>query len=58
MEKLRKKKNIKAHRKTYKSTLKSLREISDIKKPKSAYETVRKPIDKEATIAALPKNYW
>ena len=58
MEKLRKKKNIKAHRKTYKSTLKSLREISDVKKPKSAYETVRKPIDKEATIAALPTNYW
>ena len=49
---------MKAYRKTYKSTLQSLREISDIKKPKSAYETVRKPIDKEATIAALPKNYW
>ena len=31
---------------------------TSVKKPKSAYETVRKPIDKEATIAALPKNYW
>ena len=44
-----KEKPMKAYRKTYKRTLQSLREISDIEKPKSAtekpkspYETVRK----------------
>ena len=39
-----KEKQMKSYRKTYKSTLQSLREISDIKKPKSVYETVRKSI--------------
>ena len=56
-ENTQKEKQMKGYIKTYKSTLQSLREISDIEKPKSAYETVRKPIGKVATAAGLPKNY-
>ena len=52
-----KEKQMRAYRKPYKSTLQSLREISDIEKSKSAYEAVRKSIGKLATTAALPKNY-
>ena len=43
--------------KAYRSTLQSQREISDIEKPKSAYETLRKPIGKAAAAAALTNNY-
>ena len=48
---------MKAYIKTYKRTLQSLRETSDIEKPKSAYETVRKSFAKVATAVALLKNY-
>ena len=51
-----KEKQMKAYRKTYKSTLQSIKETSHIEKPKLAYETVRKSIGKVATTAALPKN--
>ena len=43
--------------KAYRSTLQSQREISDIEKPKSAYETLRKPTGKAAAAAALTNNY-
>ena len=56
-ENTQKEKQMKGYIKTYKSTLQSLREISDIEKPKSAYETVRKSIGKVATAAGLPKKY-